>query len=124
MMALPSVNQSSVAVSSATITGLSSGKSSSPGPSRMPLASAARRDSSGMAWNICTGLDRKCWPTISEASPLALATRTCSIRFCELRTEIGALPPLGVHEETELHRLFPPAVFTLTSLARPAHPAV
>src|SRR4029450_7250864 len=32
----------------------------------------------------------------------------------EFRTEIGALPPLGVHEETELHRLFPPTR-TLTS---------
>ena len=80
-MALPPVSQSSVAVSSATITGLSSGSSSSPGPSRMPSASAASRASNGMAWNICRGLETKCCPTISEARPLALATRTCSIRF-------------------------------------------
>ena len=81
MMALPPVSQSSVAVSSATTTGLSSGSSRSPGPSRMPSASAARRASSGMAWNICSGLETKCWPTMSEASPLARATRTCSIRL-------------------------------------------
>ena len=35
----------------------------------------------GMAWNICNGLDTKCWPTISEARPLALAARVCSIRL-------------------------------------------
>ena len=81
MMALPPVSQSSVAVSSATITGLSSGRSSSPGPSIMPSASAASRASNGIAWNICSGLETKCCPTMSEASPLALAVRVCSIRL-------------------------------------------
>ena len=49
MMALPPQSQSSVAVSSATTTGLSSGRSNRPGPSRMPSASAASRASNGMA---------------------------------------------------------------------------
>ena len=93
MMALPPVNQSSVAVSSATMTGLSNGSSSSPGPNIMPSASLASRASSGMAWNICSGLETKCWPTMSEASPLALATLVCSIRLASS----GRGPRPGAH---------------------------
>ena len=78
---MPSLSQSMVALSSATMTGSSAGKTRMFGPICMPAASGARRASSGTVWNIWTGAVMKCWAAQTEAKPFARATRTCSTRL-------------------------------------------
>jgi len=61
-MALPSHSQSSVAVSSATMTGLRQRQEQQPRPSRMPSARRRAVPATALAWKHLQGLDTKMLP--------------------------------------------------------------